>query len=402
MVTLTQIEEARKRTRDAIYYSPLASSEVLSEASGNRVFVKLENLQMTGSFKERGALNKMLALSPEERARGVFAASAGNHAQGVAYHARRLGIQSTIVMPSGTPLIKLTSTRGYGAHVILNGPTYDDAYREARRLCDQAKGVFIHAFDDPDIIAGQGTCGLEILEQNPEIEAVVVPVGGGGLIGGIALAVKQKKPKIRVIGVQSAAVPSMIEAVRQGKCPELPPGQTMADGIAVRKVGEQTLPLVQKYVDAIVTVDEEEIANAILFLLEREKTVAEGAGAVGVAALLQKRTDLSGKKVAVVVSGGNIDVNILSRIIEKGLVKDGRLVKLRILVSDRPGGLSGLTRLIAESRANIMEIVHNRAFADVGYAETEVAVTLETRGPEHVEEIIGKLRQGGYRVTQDI
>lgn len=396
MITIADIEAARTRIRDAIYMSPCAYSETFSRLCGNKVFFKLENLQMTGSFKERGALHKLLLLSPEERKRGVIAASAGNHAQGVAYHASRQGIRAIICMPVTTPLIKVSSTRGYGAEVVLVGDNYDEAYEEAQRRC-QAEGLtFVHPFDDDAIIAGQGTIGLELIEQNPYLEAVVVPIGGGGLIGGIACAMKETNPKVRVIGVETARLPSMKEALRAGRPVTLAPATTIADGIAVRRVGERTLPLVQKYVDEVVTVDEEEIANAILLLLEREKTVAEGAGAAPLAALVNGRTSLSGRKVAVLVGGGNIDVNFLSRIIERGLVKDGRLVRLRVKIPDHPGALHRLTGLIADRRANVIDIAHDRAYYGVHLGETAVDVTLETRGPEHIDELVAALGTAGY------
>ncbi len=397
MIGIHDIEAARARLRDSIFMSPCAYSETFSKLTGNKVHFKLENLQMTGSFKERGALNKILGLTPEERARGVIAASAGNHAQGVSYHATRQGIRAQIVMPETTPLTKTTSTRGYGAEVILHGANYDEAYAEARRLCDAGGLTFIHPFDDDAVIAGQGTLGLELIEQNPYLEAVVVPIGGGGLIGGVACAMKETNPKIRVIGVQTTRLPSMKAAVAAGHPVTLPPATTIADGIAVRRTGERTLPLVQKYVDDVVMVDEEEIAKAILLLLEREKTVAEGAGAAGVAALVHGRTGLAGKKVCALVSGGNIDVNFLSRIIERGLVKDGRLVRLRLHVPDHPGALHKLTGLVAERRANVIEIAHDRAYFGVNLGETVLDVTLETRGTEHIEEIVSALDAAGYR-----
>jgi threonine dehydratase len=396
VVTLEDIEAARARLAGAIYLSPCAHSETFSRAAGNRVHLKLENLQMTGSFKERGALNKLATLSDAERARGVIAASAGNHAQGVAYHAGRLGVRARIYMPVTTPLIKVSATRGYGAEVVLHGGDYDEAFAEATARCREEGRTFVHPFDDEKVIAGQGTLGLEILQQYPYLEAVVVPVGGGGLIGGVACAIKEVNPKVRVIGVQTARLPSMRAALAAG-CPQpLPAATTIADGIAVRRAGDLTLPLVARYVDDLVEVDEEEIANAILFLLEREKTMAEGAGAAGVAALLQKKTGLSGKKVVVVVGGGNIDVNFLAHIIERGLVKDGRLVRVRIRIRDFPGALHAITGIIAEARANILSIGHDRAYFGVNLGETSVDVTLETRGPEHAADLVSRLEQAGY------
>ena len=396
MITIGDIERARVRIKDAIYLSPCAFSETFSALTGNKVFFKLENLQMTGSFKERGALNKILSLESAEKAHGVIAASAGNHAQGVAYHATRNGLRSTVVMPQGAALFKVTRTREYGAEVILHGQSYDEAYEEARRRCAENGQVFIHAFDDDAVMAGQGTLGLELLEQNPYLEAVLVPVGGGGLISGIAVAIKETNPRIRIIGVQTARLPSMKRALEEKQPVALPAQPTLADGIAVRCAGARTLPVVMRYVDDLVTVDEEEIANAILLLLEREKTVAEGAGAVALAALVRGKTALAGKKVAVLVSGGNIDVNLLSRIIERGLVKDGRLVRLRVRIADHPGALHKLTGHIAQVRANILEVHHNRAFSRVDLGETAVDVTLETRGPDHIAELVALLDANHY------
>jgi threonine dehydratase len=396
MVTLQDIERARARIKDDIYMSPCAHSETFSKLTGNKVYFKLENLQMTGSFKERGALNKILTLTDDEKARGVIAASAGNHAQGVAYHATRKGVKSTIVMPAAAPLVKVTRTKEYGAHVVLHGASYDEAFEEAWRRREAEDLTFIHAFDDDAVMAGQGTVGLELLEQNPYLEAVLVPIGGGGLISGIAVAMKEINPRVRIIGVQTARLPSMVRAVSEHAPVTLPAAVTIADGIAVRKAGARTLPVVAKYVDDIVTVDEEEIANAILLLLEREKTVAEGAGAAAMAALIQGRANLHGKKVAVVIGGGNIDVNMLSRIIERGLVKDGRLVRFRVRIPDHPGGLHKLTGEIASVRANIQEVIHNRAFSRVDLGETAVDITLETRGIEHIEKLVEVFKERGY------
>src|SRR5712691_4961969 len=301
-VTLAEIHSAMRRIRDSIYLSPCARSEDFSQHTGNSVYLKLDNLQRTGAFKERGALNKLLTLTEVERSRGVIAASAGNHAQGLAYHAGKLGIRAQICMPLTTPLIKVSATKGYGAEVVLHGANYDEACEEALRRSEQFGVTFVHPFDDEVVIAGQGTMGLEILQQVPDIEAIVAPIGGGGLIAGVACAVKETNPHVRVIGVQPARLPSMKVAIAEGHPVTLSPAPTIADGIAVRRAGEKTLPLVQKYVDDIVTVDEEEIANAVLLLLEREKTLAEGAGAAGLAALINHKVQhLAGKNVAVVI-----------------------------------------------------------------------------------------------------
>jgi threonine dehydratase len=402
MVSLQDIEAARRRMGDAINITPCPRSESFSKITGSSCFFKLENLQITGSFKERGALNKLLTLTAEERAHGVIAASAGNHAQGVAFHASRLGITSTIVMPEGTPLIKVQSTQSHGARVVLAGASYEEAYREARRIQESESSTFVHPFDDEQVIAGQGTLALELIEQNPFLELVVVPIGGGGLIAGVATAIKEVNPRIRVIGVEAEVFPAMKLSVAKGERVAVGPAVSIADGIAVKQIGEITFPIVQRTVDEIVTVTEEEIANAILLLLEREKTVVEGAGAVGLAALLNKRIPRAeGRKVALVLSGGNIDVNLISRIIERGLVKDGRLARLQVRLPDRPGALAGLTAAIAEKRANILEIHHDRSSGRLSLGETEVALTLETRGRDHILELEAALSQRGYVVKID-
>ncbi len=316
----------------------------------------------------------------EEKQRGVIAASAGNHAQAVAYHATRHGIRTRIVMPLMTPLVKVDATSGYGAEVVLHGASYDDACAEAIRQSEAEGLTFLHPFDDEAVIAGQGTIGLELLEQIPDLEAVVVPIGGGGLISGVACAIKETNPSIRVIGVQTERLPSMLRACEAGRPVTIPAEATIADGIAVRRAGDVTLPLVARYVDELVTVDEEEIASAILVLLEREKTLAEGAGAAALAALLQKKTRLNGQRTAVLVGGGNIDVTLLSKIIERGLVKDGRRTRVRIHLTDRPGALHHLTRIIADLRANIVQTSHDRAYYGVSLGDTVIDFTLETRG----------------------
>jgi threonine dehydratase len=396
MIGLSDIQAALGRIRDAIRVSPCTDSEVFSALTNNSVFLKLDNQQRTGAFKERGALNKLLTLNKEELARGVIAASAGNHAQGVAYHSGRQGVRARIVMPLTTPLTKVSSTRAYGAEVVLHGANYDEAYDKAVEQSRQEGFTLVHAFDDDAVIAGQGTLGLEILQQHPDVEAIVAPIGGGGLIGGIACAVKETNPAVRVFGVQPARIPSMKLAVAQGKPVTLSPAKTIADGIAVRRAGERTLPLVQKYVDEIVTVEEEEIANAILLLLEREKTLAEGAGAAAIAALLNHKLPLKGKKVAVLVCGGNIDVTLLARIIERGLVKDGRLVRLRVHLPDYPGALYRLTGILADHRANIVETAYDRAYHGVNLGDTAIDITMETRGPDHIAELLAALVTAGY------
>jgi threonine dehydratase len=396
MLQLSHIQAALARIRADIRVSPCPHSETFSELTGSSIFLKLDNQQRTGAFKERGALNKLLTLTAEERARGVIAASAGNHAQGVAYHAGRHGVKARIFMPLPTPLTKVSSTRAYGAEVVLHGANYDEAYGKALEDAREHGLTLIHAFDDEAVIAGQGTLGLEILGQHPAIEAIVAPIGGGGLIGGIACAVKETNPSIEIFGVQPARIPSMKAAVLEGKPVTLDAAKTIADGIAVRRAGERTLPLVQKYVDDIVTVEEEEIANAILLLLEREKTLAEGAGAAALAAVLNRKLRLAGKRVAVLVCGGNIDVTLLARIIERGLVKDGRLVRLRVHLPDYPGALYRLTGILAEHRANIVETAYDRAYHGVNLGDTAIDITMETRGTDHIDELIVALEDAGY------
>jgi threonine dehydratase len=394
------VEAARARLRDAIHETPCAYSQTLSELTGTRCYVKLENLQMTGSFKERGAANLLLQLDADERRRGVAAASAGNHGLAVAFHAARLGIPATIVMPTYAPLIKVTSARRYGADVILHGANYDEAYERAQAVVGERGAVFVHPFDDPRVVAGQGTLGLELLDQLSEVDAVLVPVGGGGLISGVALAIKARRPEVRVIGVQAAAVPAMERSLAARERVRVPPGATIADGIAVRQVGALTFGLVARHVDAVVTVDEEELSNAILLLLEIEKTVVEGAGAAPLAALLNRPLGLAGGRVALVLSGGNIDVTMLARIIERGLVKDSRLVRLRVVLQDRPGALARLTALIAEERANILHIDHDRAFSRQAIGSTEVGLTLETSGRKQIDALKHRLEAAGYTVEE--
>jgi threonine dehydratase len=396
-VSLSEVEGARERIRDFIYCSPAPHSAALSQMTGQQVFLKLDNLQRTGAFKERGALNKILTLTESEKRRGVIAASAGNHAQAVAFHATQRGIKARIVMPLMTPLVKVSSTTNFGAEVVLHGSNYDEAYAEALRQGEAEGMTFLHPFDDAAVIAGQGTIGLELLEQVPDLEAVVVPIGGGGLISGVACAIKESNPHIRVIGVQTERLPSMRQAMEAGRPVTVPAEATIADGIAVRRAGEQTFQLVQKYVDEIVTVDEEEIAKAILVLLEREKTLAEGAGAVALASLLQHKTSLNGQRTAVLVCGGNIDVSLLAKIIERGLVKDHRWTRLRIHLTDRPGALHQLTKIIADTRANIVQTAYDRAYYGVNLGDTVIDFTLETRGGDHVKEIGGALTSAGYK-----
>ncbi len=398
MITFVDVEEARERIKEQIYLSPFPYSETISRLTGNRVFFKLENLQLTGSFKERGALNRLLTLSPEEAQRGVIAASAGNHGMALAFHSHRLNIAATIVMPVFAPLIKVSRVRQYGAQSVLQGNDYDTALAEAQRLSQERGMTFVSAFNDPWIVAGQGTIGLELYEQNADLDAVVVPVGGGGLIAGIALVLKTLHPKITIIGVQAEAVPSMKTALAGGAPVRLPPATTIADGIAVRRVGETPFTLVKEFVDEIVTVSEGEIANAVLLLLEIEKTVAEGAAAVPLAALMNKKISLTGKNIGLIVSGGNIDMNLISRIIETGMIQDGRQCRLNVIVTDRPGNLARLTQRIADMGANILQIGQSRGFGRIAIGETEVELVLETTGSDHIQRLRAELRRDGFRV----
>jgi threonine dehydratase len=333
----------------------------------------------------------------------VITASAGNHAQALAYHARRLGIAATVVMPEATPLVKVSNTRRHGARVVLHGATFDDAVEEALRRREAEGQVLVHAFDDEAVVAGQGTLGLELAEQLPELGTVVVPVGGGGLVAGIAVALKSLRPGVRVIGVEAQAAPSARASLDAGRIVRIETADTLADGIAIKRIGEVTFPLLQRWVDDVVLVNDDEIATAILLLLEREKTLVEGAGAAGVAALLATRFPLRrDEDTVLVLAGGNIDVNILSRIIDRGLVDDGRLARLVVTVRDRPGLLARLTAIVARLGANVLESAHSRAFADISVGEVAIALTLETRGREHVDEVIAALRTEGHEVQEDV
>ena len=390
-----EIEAAQRQIKRAVLRTPIIYSDAISKMTGKEVFLKLENLQKTGSFKIRGAYYKLSQFPPAARKKGVVAASAGNHAQGVAYASSLLGIPSTIVMPESSSIAKQMATRSYGGEVVLSGKDTDEALGYASELAEGGKS-FIHPFDDPQIIAGQGTIGIEILEDVPGVEAIVVPVGGGGLISGITALVKKRRPRVKVIGVQSERVPSALLAVKKGKIVEVKIEPTLADGIALRKLGENTFPIIQKDVDEIITVDEDAIASAILLLMERKRIVAEGAGATPLAALLSKKWKLKARRVVLVISGGNIDVHLLDRIIEKGLSQTGRVVRFGVLLRDIPGALATLTSLIAQSHANILHITHERAARDIPIGFSRVVLVLETRGPDHVSEIKTQLREKGY------
>ena len=403
MLSIADIEEARARIRDAVVFTPCLPALALTGLLPCRLHIKLENLQRTGSFKDRGSLNRLLDLSAEERARGVVTASAGNHAQALAYHCGRLGIPAAVVMPEGTPLIKVANTRRYGARVSFCGATLSDAMVEARRMEADERRVLVHAFDDERVIAGQGTIGLELLEQMPDLDTLVVPIGGGGLIAGSALAIKQHRPNVRIVGVEAEAAASALASRRAGRIVHIETAETMADGIATKRVGEHTFPIIERLVDDIVTVSEEQIAAAVHVLLERQKLVAEGAGAAPIAALLAGRIPVAADDdVAIVLSGGNIDINMIARIIDRGLVADGRLARLMVKVRDRPGQLARLTERVASKGANVLEIGHRRAFADISVGDVEIVMHLETRGSEHVEEIIALLEADGLEVEEDV
>lgn len=395
---MADVQAAAVRLDGSVYLSPCPRSQTLSERLGCDLFLKLENLQMTGSFKERGARNRLLQLSEVERAAGVFAASAGNHAQGVAYVARELGIAALIVMPVSTPLVKVERTRSFGAEVVLHGRSYAEAHQRAVQLGTARGMTEIPAFDDDAVIAGQGTVGTEIVQQVPEVDAVVAPVGGGGLLAGLSVALRGLRPKAQLYGVEPASMPSMAEALSTGTPVSVSDHATLADGIAVRRVSQRTLSLVRDRLAGLVSVDDEEIAEAVLVLLENEKTVAEGAGAAPLAALLQRRIDLAGKRVVIVLTGGNIDVNLVARIIDRGLRKSGRAVRLSVLLPDVPGSLVGLLKVVADCQANVLQVVHDRLDLANKLGDTSVALVLETRGFEHVQDVRAALAAAGYRL----
>jgi threonine dehydratase len=392
MLTLDMVQEAQTALKGIARLTPLDPAPKL----GPNIYIKAENLQLTGAFKLRGAYNKIRSLSPEEASLGVIACSAGNHAQGIALSASKLGIKSIICMPAGAPISKVEATRGYGAEVVLVPGVYDDAAREAERLTAEHGYTFAHPFNDPLVIAGQGTIGLEILKQLPDVDQIVVPIGGGGLISGIAFAVKQLKPSCKIVGVQAAGAASMYLSRHAGGPTELRSVATIADGIAVKKPGDLTFALCQQYVDEIVTVSEDEIASAILALMEGQKTVAEGAGATPVAACMFGKVHTEMRKTVCVVSGGNVDVTTLSRIITKGLSKDGRLVELTTKVVDKPGSLLQMLQIIADSGANILSINHAREDKHSDVGACIVSMVLETRNADHIEEISRALTSRGY------
>jgi threonine dehydratase len=398
MITFSDITAAQARIRDGVLNTPCLHAQTLSTILGCEVWLKFENLQFTASFKERGALNKLSQLTDDEKRRGVIAMSAGNHAQGVAYHAKRLGIPTTIVMPRGTPFVKVRNTQAHGATVVIHGDSLAEAATHAQALRAEKNLVFVHPYDDEAIIAGQGTLGIEMLEAAPEIDTLVVPVGGGGMIAGVAIAAKHLRPDVRVIGVETQQYSAMAqrlagEAVSVG-------GETIAEGIAVRDIGVTPFAIAQKLVERVLTVSEESIERAIVMLLEIEKTVAEGAGAAGLAALIAHKEVFKGRKVAVVVCGGNIDTRLLASILLRGLKRDGRLVRLRTGIPDSAGSLAKLLTLVGETGANLIDVMHQRVFSHVSAKRTEVELTLETRDEQHVHELMSVLRERGIGVER--
>lgn len=399
--TIQDVWRAQDVIRQHVYHTPLLPSRTLSAMTGATVYLKAENLQRAGSYKVRGATYKLSRLTPEERERGVIAASAGNHAQGVAIAARTIGVSCVIVMPATAPLAKVTATESYGAEVILAGATYNDAYERAREIQAETGATYIHAFDDPDVIAGQGTVGLEILADLPDVEAIVAPIGGGGLIAGIATAVKAVRPDVRIIGVEAAGAAGMRASLDAGRLVKLEAVSTVADGIAVKAPGDRTLAITRELVDNVVTVEDDDIIRTVLLLMERCKMVVEGAGAAGVAAMLAGTVSLPGMKTAVVLSGGNIDMNLVGRFIAHGLAIQGRYLALRSMVVDRPGELLRLLEVIAEQKVNVLDVAHHRAAPHAPIQHVEVSLTLETRNREHCEQLIQALHDHGFPAVEE-
>jgi len=396
--TIDDIRAAAERIKGAVIRTPMLKSRTLSEIIGAEVWLKFENLQFTAAYKERGALNKLLQLTPEERARGVIAASAGNHAQAVAYHAKRLGIPAVIAMPVPTPTIKVTQTRGHGAHVVLHGAMFDDAHDHAREL-ETAEGyVFVHPFDDPQIIAGAGTLGLEMLEDVPDLDTIVVPIGGGGLMSGIAIASRAIKPDIELIGVEAELYPSMKCAVDGSKMPL--GGDTLAEGIAVKEPGALTSRILKEFADDIMLVSERDLERAVAMLVGIEKTVVEGAGAAGLAAMLSDKQRFAGKKVATVLCGGNIDTHLLANVLVRDLVRQGRIARLRVAASDRPGALAAITAKVFEAGANIIEVNHSRIFTRLPAKDTVIEVECEARDPAAIDDVVARLEAAGFEVER--
>ena len=398
-LTLDRVYKASYILNDVVRTTDLIPAPKIKP--GVELYLKTENLQVTGSFKVRGAYYKISQLSPEEKARGVVACSAGNHAQGVALGAKKNNIKAVICLPDGAPISKVEATRSYGAEICLVPGVYDDAYNKALQLRDEKGYTFIHPFNDPDVIAGQGTIGLELAKQIPNMDAVVVPIGGGGLIAGVAYTLKSLNPNIKIYGVQAAGAASMYESIRQKQILTLPSVKTIADGIAVKQPGDLTFDLISKYVDEIATVSDDEISAAILKVMEKHKLVAEGAGAVAVAAVMFDKFDLKDKKVVCLLSGGNIDVTILSRVISRGLMTSGRRTKFAVEVADKPGELSKVTSIIAKQGANIISSLHERSSGSSSITGCHIRVTLETRDFEHVESIQNALQEAGYHIVKE-
>lgn len=397
-VDLKLIKEARKTIDGVVKKTPLIESPSLGKQVGGTIYFKYENLQKTGSFKIRGAINKIANLTEEERKKGVIASSAGNHAQGVALGATAQGIKSTIVMPETTPIAKISATKGYGGNVVLHGAAYDDAYKKACELQKKSGAVFLHPFDDEYVIAGQGTIALEILEDISDFDAIIIPIGGGGLISGVATATKEINPNIEIIGVQTDNVPSMKECIAKQKLFSVEPNITIADGINVCTPGKITYDIVNKYVDKIVTVSEDEIADGILFLLEKGKNLAEGAGATPLAAVLAGKIDCRNKKVCIIISGGNIDITLIDRIVNRALINQGRRFEFKVNVCDRCGETEKLLKLITQNKANILFLTQNMYSADLGINMQEMRLVLECSDNNHKNLIASKIREAGYEI----
>ena len=396
--TIDDIRAAAERIKGAVIRTPMLVSRTLSEIIGAEVWLKFENLQFTAAYKERGALNKLLQLSPEERKRGVIAASAGNHAQAVAYHAKRLGIPATIVMPESTPTVKVTQTAGHGATVVLFGEVFDDAYTKARELSAEKGYVFVHPFDDPQIIAGAGTVGLEMLEDAPDLDTIVVPIGGGGLMSGVSIATRAVKPDIELIGVETELYPSMKCAIEGCRMPL--GGDTLAEGIAVKQPGELTSRILKHYANHVMLVSERELERAVAMLVGIEKTVVEGAGAAGIAAMLTDPERFRAKKVATLLCGGNIDTHLLANVLVRDLVRQGRIARLRVAAQDQPGALAAITRQVYEAGANVIEIRHSRIFTALPAKDTIIEVECEAKDPETIDTVVERLEAAGFRVER--
>jgi threonine dehydratase len=394
-VTLDSITQARDRIRDVIYQSPLPFSLSLSRLCGCEIYCKLEHLQMTGSFKERGARNKLMLLSEAEKKCGVIAASAGNHALALAYHGQQLRIPVTVVMPKWAPLVKVSNCRSFGAEILFCGDSYDDAKKEAKRLAEEKKLSYIPGFDDEHIIAGAGTIGLEILDDLPEVDVVIVPVGGGGLIAGVGRAIKSRRPQCRIIGVEPANAPTLAESLKAGRVTKIDTRPTLADGLAVAEVGQLCFDIAREVVDQILLVDEAQIAQGVLRLLELEKMVVEGGGAVSLSAAMNPAIDLAGRKVVLILSGGNIDVTLISKIIERGLAADGRLCRVVCRVSDRPGSLARVAGVLANTGASVKEVDHDRDFGPPDINQVAIRFILETRDRQHIDEVLKALNDAG-------